>query len=153
MKKSNMADAHIRAVCVSAKTGMRKKNVGSGILKENWGIQGDAHANSKTHRQVSLLAMESIRKMQDMGLDVAEGDFAENITTEGIDLLSLPLNSQIQLGDTVLLEITQHGKECHTPCAIYRQAGTCVMPHEGIFARVLRGGMIEVGDRITKVDK
>lgn len=144
-------DAVIRAVCVSGKTGMRKKNVGEGVLVENLGLQNDAHANSKTHRQVSLLAMESIKKMQGMGLSVAEGDFAENITTEGIDLLSLPLGSRIQIGDKALLEISQHGKVCHAPCAIYRQAGTCVMPKEGIFGRVLHGGMIKVGDKIKKL--
>ena len=141
----------ILAVCTSPKTGMRKKNVGQAQFVENFGIQGDAHGNSTTHRQVSLLAMESIRKMQAMGLDVGPGDFAENLTTEGVDLLALPLGSKIKIGDSVELEISQHGKECHTPCAIYHQAGTCVMPTEGIFGKVLAGGMVKVGDHITRI--
>jgi MOSC domain-containing protein YiiM len=144
--------ASIVAVCTSAKTGMRKKNVGQAQFVEQFGIEGDAHGNCATHRQVSLLAMESIRKMQDMGLDVGPGDFAENLTTEGMDLLALPIGSKIKIGDSVELEISQHGKECHTPCAIYHQAGTCVMPTEGIFGRVVSGGMVKVGDRISRID-
>jgi MOSC domain-containing protein YiiM len=130
---------------------MRKKNVNEGILIENLGIKDDAHANSETHRQVSFLAMESIKKMQDMGLDVHEGDFAENITTSGIDLLALPIGSKITIGDKTLLEISQHGKVCHKPCAIYHQAGTCVMPKEGIFAKVIKGGEIKTGDPIITI--
>ena len=145
--------AKVVAVCTSPKTGMRKKNVTQGLLIENLGIQDDAHANSETHRQVSFLAMESIKKMQDMGLDVHEGDFAENITTSGIDLLALPIGSKITIGDETLLEISQHGKICHTPCAIYHQAGTCVMPKEGIFAKVLKGGAIKTGDNIISVSE
>lgn len=145
--------AKVVAVCTSPKTGMRKKNVNEGILIENLGIKDDAHANSETHRQVSFLAMESIKKMQDMGLDVHEGDFAENITTSGIDLLALPIGSKITIGDETLLEISQHGKTCHTPCAIYHQAGTCVMPKEGIFAKVLEGGTIKTGDTIKPVSE
>ena len=145
--------AKVVAVCTSPKTGMRKKNVSEGILIEDLGIQNDAHANSETHRQVSFLAMESIKKMQDMGLDVHEGDFAENITTSSIDLLALPIGSKITIGDETLLEISQHGKVCHTPCAIYHQAGTCVMPKEGIFAKVLKGGTIKTGDRIISVSE
>ena len=143
--------AKVVAVCTSPKTGMRKKNVNEGILIENMGIQDDAHANSETHRQVSFLAMESIKKMQDMGLDVHEGDFAENITTSGIDLLALPIGSKITIGDKTLLEISQHGKVCHKPCAIYHQAGTCVMPKEGIFAKVIKGGEIKTGDPIITI--
>ena len=143
---------HITAVCISGKTGMRKKNVGEGMLIEGYGIEKDAHAKSDTHRQVSFLAQESIQKMQDMGLDVHAGDFAENITTTGANLLDLPLGTQIRLGDSALLEITQHGKECHTPCAIYHQAGTCLMPTEGIFGKVLAGGSVKVGDTIQVVE-
>ena len=143
--------AKVDAVCTSPKTGMRKKNVTQGLLIENLGIKDDAHANSETHRQVSFLAMESIKKMQDMGLDVHEGDFAENITTSGIDLLALPIGSKITIGDKTLLEISQHGKVCHKPCAIYHQAGTCVMPKEGIFAKVIKGGKIKTGDPITTI--
>lgn len=151
-KKNDFNTASIVAVCTSAKTGMRKKNVGQAQFVEQYGIEGDAHGNCATHRQVSLLAMESIRKMQGMGLDVGPGDFAENLTTEGIDLLALPIGSKIKIGDSVELEISQHGKECHTPCAIYHQAGTCVMPTEGIFGRVLSGGMVKAGDRISRID-
>ena len=128
------------AVCISEKKGERKTPVASIELRENYGILGDAHAGD-WHRQVSLLASESIAKMQALGLDVTTGDFAENITTSGIDLVSLPLGTRLALGD-VLLEVTQIGKECHTRCAIYYQAGDCVMPKEGIFAKVLRGGTI-----------
>lgn len=138
----------VQAVCISPRTGMRKKNVGQALLVENLGLQDDAHAKSATHRQVSLLAIESIRKMQDLGLTVGEGDFAENITTSGLNLLALPLGARIRIGAEAVLEVTQHGKECHAPCAIYRQAGTCVMPTEGIFARVVRGGLVKVGDEI-----
>jgi len=107
---------------------------------------GDAHAGS-WHRQVSLLARKSIVKMQRLGLDVDAGDFAENITTEGVELFSLPVGTRLSVGP-VLLEVTQVGKECHARCAIYRQAGDCVMPKEGIFARVLQGGTVRPGDSI-----
>lgn len=137
----------IVAVCTSSKKGMRKKNVGEGVLVENHGIQGDAHVGD-WHRQVSLLALESIEKMQKMGLDVKPGDFAENLTTEGIDLVSLPIGTKLKIGEQALGEVTQIGKECHTRCAIYYQAGDCVMPKEGIFIRVLAGGKVKVGDTI-----
>ena len=149
--KNKIVSGRILAVCTSAKTGMRKKNVGQARFIEEFGIDGDAHGNSTTHRQVSLLAMESIKKMQDMGLEVGPGDFAENLTTEGLDLLALPLGSKIRIGSSVELEISQHGKECHTPCAIFHQAGTCVMPTEGIFGKVLAGGMVKVGDNIIRI--
>lgn len=143
--------AKIIAVCTSEKKGMRKKNVGEGVLKVNFGIEGDAHGGD-WHRQVSLLAMESIKKMQDMGLDVGPGDFAENLTTEGIDLVSLPLGTKLKIGKSGVGEVTQIGKECHTRCAIYYQAGDCVMPKEGIFIRVLEGGPIKVGDTIEVIE-
>jgi len=120
-------------------------------LLENHGIVGDAHAGD-WHRQVSLLAKESIDKMRAMGLDVTNGDFAENITTSGINLTSLPVGSRLQVGET-LLEVTQIGKECHARCAIYYQAGDCVMPKEGIFARVLRSGAIKPGDAVLQTDE
>ena len=135
-------------VCISSKKSVRKKNVGSGVLIDNFGLEGDAHADAETHRQVSMLAIESIKKMQDMGAKVGIGDFAENIATEGINLLSLPIGAQIKVGMEAILEITQHGKVCHTPCAIYYQAGMCIMPQEGIFARVLHGGPVKTGDEI-----
>ncbi len=137
------------AVCISENKGERKKPVGSVELRENHGIVGDAHSG-EWHRQVSLLALESIRKMQQKGLDVDTGDFAENITTEGIDLPSLPLGTRLAIGET-LSEVTQIGKECHTRCAIYHQAGDCVMPREGIFVKVIRGGMIKKDDKIEVV--
>ena len=135
-------------VCISSKKSVRKKNIGSGVLIDNFGLEGDAHADAETHRQISLLAIESIKKMQDMGAKVGIGDFAENIATEGINLLSLPIGAQIKVGMEAILEITQHGKVCHTPCAIYYQAGMCIMPQEGIFARVLHGGPVKTGDEI-----
>ena len=138
--------AHIVATCISENKGERKKPVASVELLENHGIVGDAHAG-EWHRQVSLLASESIDKMRKLGLDVDSGDFAENLTTCGIDLVSLPIGSRLQIG-TTLLEVTQIGKECHTRCAIYYQAGDCVMPKEGIFASVVRGGTIKAGDTI-----
>ena len=139
--------AQVVAVCISTWKGERKKPVSSVELRENHGIVGDAHAGD-WHRQVSLLAMESIEKMRGMGLDVTCGDFAENITTRGIDLPALPLGARLAVGDT-LLEVTQIGKECHTRCAIYHQAGDCVMPKEGVFARVLRGGNVRAGDGVV----
>jgi MOSC domain-containing protein YiiM len=137
------------AVNISAGKGERKKPVVSAELRENHGIVGDGHAG-EWHRQVSLLAIESIRKMQRMGLSVGEGDFAENITTEGINLPALRIGTRFFLGDA-LLEVTQIGKECHTRCAIYHQAGDCVMPKEGIFARVVRGGIARPDD-LVEVD-
>lgn len=142
--------ARILAVCSSEHKGERKKDKGRGMLIENHGLQGDAHAGD-WHRQVSLLAMESIKKMQDKGLDVGPGDFAENLTTEGIELFSLPLGAKLRLGEEVLGEVTQIGKECHNRCAIYYQAGDCVMPREGIFIRVLKGGPVKAGDLIEVV--
>ena len=137
----------VLAVNVSLNKGERKTPADSVTLREGHGIEGDAHAGD-WHRQVSLLAMESIAKMQAMGLKVGEGDFAENVTTEGVDLVNLPIGSRIELGETVL-EVTQIGKECHTRCAIFYQAGDCVMPKEGIFAKVLSGGVVRPGDDIV----
>ncbi len=141
--------AHVIAVCISENKGERKTPVAAAELRENHGIVGDAHAG-EWHRQVSLLAQESIDKMRAMGLDVAAGDFAENITTSGIELVTLPIGTRLQVGET-LMEVTQIGKECHTRCAIYYQAGDCVMPKEGIFARVLNGGMVKPGDGVEIV--
>ncbi|MBM7853983.1 MOSC domain-containing protein YiiM [Desulfohalotomaculum tongense] len=137
----------IVAVCTSPDKGMRKKNVGSGRLVVDFGLEGDAHGGP-WHRQVSLLAMESIEKMRRQGLDVGPGDFAENITTEGIDLVSLPVGTKIKLGSEAVGEVTQIGKECHHGCAIRQQAGDCVMPREGIFIKVLKEGPVKVGDKI-----
>lgn len=136
------------SINVSHKKGIKKTPVQEAQVLENKGIMGDAHASSDWHRQVSLLAKESIDKMRAKGLDVNPGDFAENITTEGIDLLSLPVGTRMRIGSEVIAEVSQIGKECHTRCAIYVQAGDCVMPKEGIFIRILRGGNIKVGDSI-----
>jgi MOSC domain-containing protein YiiM len=138
--------AHVLAVCISEEKGERKKPVEAVELRVGHGIVGDAHAGD-WHRQVSLLAQESIDKMRALGLDVNAGDFAENITTVGINLLSLPIGSRLQIGEA-LLEVTQIGKECHTRCAIFYQAGDCVMPKEGIFVKVIVGGAVRPGDAI-----
>ncbi len=134
---------------ISAKKGIRKKPINEVLLKTNYGIEGDAHASSKWHRQVSLLALESIRKMQDKGLNVNPGDFAENITTEGIDLPTLPVGTKMTIGNNIEVEVSQIGKECHTRCAIYYLTGDCVMPKEGIFVKVLKGGSVREGDEIV----
>jgi MOSC domain-containing protein YiiM len=141
--------ASVVAVCISENKGERKKPVEVVELRENHGIVGDAHAG-EWHRQVSLLAQESIDKMRALGLDVTAGDFAENITTAGIDLVSLPIGARLQIGET-LLEVTQIGKECHTRCAIFYQVGDCVMPKEGIFVKVITGGVVKPGDGIEIV--
>ncbi len=137
----------IISLAVSKKKGTRKKIVEEALLIQNHGIEGDAHAGP-WHRQVSFLAAESIEKARSQGLDVTFGDFAENIATSGIDWQKIPVGTQLRLGDTVLVEVTQIGKECHTRCAIYYKAGDCIMPKEGIFARVLKGGRIRPGDTI-----
>jgi MOSC domain-containing protein YiiM len=137
------------SVNISDKKGVRKKPVEEIFVKTDYGIEGDAHASGEWHRQVSLLALESIRKMQEAGLEVKPGDFAENITTEGLDLVSLPLGTKIHIGSEAIGEVSQIGKECHNRCAIYYQAGDCVMPKEGIFIKVLRGGKVEKGDIIV----
>ncbi|MDA8214717.1 MAG: hypothetical protein M0Z64_05500 [Nitrospiraceae bacterium] len=137
------------SINISEKKGVRKKPVDEAVINENSGIEGDAHASSQWHRQVSLLALESIKKMQSMGLDVKPGDFAENITTEGVDLISLPIGTRMKIGSDVVGEVSQIGKECHNRCAIYYQAGDCVMPKEGIFIKILKGGRIRNGDRIS----
>lgn len=135
------------SINVSAQKGTRKTPIGEAMLIENFGIEGDAHASGQWHRQVSLLAEESIAKMRGMGLDVGPGDFAENITTQGINLVSLPIGSKIMLGE-IEGEVTQIGKVCHDRCAIYYQAGDCVMPKEGIFIKVLKGGLLRTGDPV-----
>jgi MOSC domain-containing protein YiiM len=135
------------SVNISPEKGTRKTNVIQSCLLPEFGLKEDAHAG-KWHRQVSLLAMESIFKMVRLGLKVGPGDFAENITTQGLDLLKLPVGTKFRIGGISLLEVTQIGKVCHTRCAIYYQAGDCVMPKEGIFAKVLEGGEIRVGDEI-----
>lgn len=136
------------AVCRSDTKGTKKEVVAEVNIKKDYGVISDAHADSSTHRQVSLLARESIEKMRDMGFDVGIGDFAENLTTEGIDLVSLPVGTRLSVGNEVILEISQIGKECHTGCAIFRQVGKCIMPKEGVFGKVIHGGRVKAGDLI-----
>ena len=145
MKKTQRG--RVLAVNISEKKGTKKTNIQSCLIVKESGLKGDAHAGP-WHRQVSLLANESIQKMKDKGLNVGYGDFAENITTEGVDLVHLPIGTEIHIGERVLLKVTQIGKECHTRCTIYYQAGDCVMPKEGIFAEVISEGEIKVGDEI-----
>ena len=140
--------AKIIAVCKSKEKGTKEEIVAEAILSEDYGLIGDAHADCCTHRQVSLLAIESIKKMRNLGFDVGSGDSAENLTTEGIDLASIPVGTRLSIGEEIILELTQIGKECHTGCAIYRQIGKCIMPKEGVFARVSRGGLVKAGDQI-----
>ena len=135
------------AVSVSDRKGIKKQNVATVRLVTGHGIEGDAHSGP-WHRQVSLLAAESIAKIRAKGLAVAAGDFAENITTEGIRLWELPIGFHFRIGDEALLEVTQIGKECHQRCAIFHQVGDCVMPREGIFARVVAPGSVKAGDGI-----
>ncbi|MDG5469789.1 MOSC domain-containing protein [Deltaproteobacteria bacterium IMCC39524] len=137
----------IVAVCTSKEKGERKTDVGQAELLEGFGLVGDAHGGD-WHRQVSLLAIESIDKMRAAGLDVGPGDFAENLTTQGVNLYTLPVGTRLRVGDSVLLEMTQIGKECHDRCAIYHQAGDCVMPKEGVFATVINGGPVKTGDSL-----
>ena len=146
----------IVSINVSEKTGTKKTQVASAEVAADFGILGDAHAgNKKTelkHRQVSLLATESIKKITEMGLDVSPGDFAENLTIEGIDISSFPIGTILSFEGGVILEVTQIGKECHTRCKIYQTVGDCVMPREGVFARVIAGGRIRKGDIFSIVE-
>jgi MOSC domain-containing protein YiiM len=135
------------SVNLSERTGTRKRPVASAGVRVGHGLEGDAHAGS-WHRQVSLLDEASIRKMTALGLELGPGDFAENLTTRGLDLAGLPVGSVLEVGDEVELEVTQIGKECHEGCEIRRQVGDCVMPREGIFARVRHGGTVRAGDAI-----
>ena len=142
---------HVRAISISDRKGIRKNNVDTADLREEFGLAGDAHGGA-WHRQVSLLAQESIDTMRAKGLDVVAGNFAENITTEGIDVSSLRVGDHLAVGMTELV-ISQLGKICHHRCAIYHQAGDCVMPREGIFAVVHRGGTIKVGDAVRPMNE
>jgi len=135
----------IESIAISKKKGTPKTGVETAELIVDHGLKGDAHAGP-WHRQVSFLAAESIERARDRGLDVGFGDFAENIATRGINWLEIPIGTLVKLGDSAVVEITQIGKECHTRCAIYYKAGDCIMPKEGIFGKVLRGGEIRQGD-------
>ena len=137
----------ILAVCTSDRRGIQKTNVSRAVFVENYGIEGDAHAGS-WHRQVSLISADKIDEFRSRGANVVYGAFGENLVVEGIDFRTLPVGTLLRCGD-VLLEMTQIGKECHAHCAIFHQVGDCIMPREGVFARVLEGGTIQVGDRMV----
>lgn len=139
----------IMAVCISEKRGTQKKNIGKVRLIENFGLEGDAHGGN-WHRQVSLLSYEKVRTFEEKGISVEDGAFGENLLVEGFDFKTLPIGTRFRCGD-VLLEMTQIGKECHSHCEIYQAVGDCIMPREGVFARVLHGGEIQIGDELEIV--
>lgn len=139
----------IMAVCISEKRGTQKKNIEKVRLIENFGLEGDAHGGN-WHRQVSLLSFEKVRAFEEKGISVEDGAFGENLLVEGFDFKTLPVGTRFRCGE-VLLEMTQIGKECHSHCEIYQAVGDCIMPREGVFARVLHGGMIQIGDELEIV--
>lgn len=140
--------AKVVSVGISKTKGTRKDAIAKGEVREGYGLEGDAHANSSYHRQVSLLARESIEKMHRQGYQVGPGDFAENLTCEGIDLVALTIGTRLAVGERIVLEISQIGKECHTGCSVFLQTGKCIMPKEGVFAKVIKGGTVTAGDEI-----
>jgi MOSC domain-containing protein YiiM len=142
-----MPKGTIIAVCTSKRKGTPKADVGSGFLDEGFGLRDDAHGGD-WHRQVSLLSIEQIDTMKGKGFDVQPGSFAENLTTRDFDLPSVKVGDRLKVGETVILEITQIGKECHTRCSIYHKIGECIMPEQGVFARVIAGGEVKTGDPI-----
>lgn len=142
----------IVSIAISRKKGTQKSCIQSGTLVPEHGLDGDAHAGP-WHRQVSFLSSENIEKAREQGLDVTFGDFAENIATVGIDWKSIPVGTRVKLGGSAVVEITQIGKVCHNKCAIYYKAGDCIMPREGVFARVIEGGDISCEDGVVLMDK
>mgnify|MGYP000716508911 CR=1 FL=1 len=143
-----MTTGTIIAVCTSKKKGTPKTDTGSGYLEVGFGLKGDAHGGD-WHRQVSLLSIEQINSMKAKGLDVKPGSFAENLTTQGFDLSSIKIGDRLRIGESVILEVTQIGKECHTRCAIYNKVGECIMPEQGVFAKVVNGGEVKTGDLVS----
>lgn len=139
----------IMAVCISEKRGTQKKNIDKVCLIENFGLEGDAHGGN-WHRQVSLLSYEKVRAFEEKGISVEDGAFGENLLVEGFDFKTLPVGTRFRCGEA-LLEMTQIGKECHSHCEIYQAVGDCIMPREGMFARVLHGGVIQIGDELEIV--
>jgi len=139
----------VSAVCVSERKGTQKKDVGQAVLIEDHGFENDAHAG-KWHRQVSLLSYDKIKVFKERGAQVKDGDFGENLVVEGIDFSSLPVGTLFSCND-VVLELTQIGKECHHGCQIYQKMGDCIMPREGVFAKVIKGGKISVGDELNVI--
>ncbi len=144
-------EGKLLAVNISEEKGQKKKNIGRGMLIKDSGLAEDAHAGP-WHRQVSLLAKESIEKIRAKGLEVNYGDFAENLTTENIELYTLPVGTRLLIGNSTVIKVTQIGKECHTRCNIFYQVGDCVMPKEGIFAEVVEGGEVKTGDTIRIIE-
>ena len=147
-----MSNARLVSIAISTKKGTTKTPVEEAVLVEGHGLKGDAHAGP-WHRQVSFLASESIDSARQNGMDVQFGDFAENIATIGIKWPKIPVGTRLKLGRSAILEITQIGKKCHSKCAIYHQQGDCIMPREGIFAKVIEGGPIRCGDEIAIIQK
>jgi MOSC domain-containing protein YiiM len=143
--------AQVEAICTSEKKGIVKREQSSVLFRENWGIEGDAHGGD-WHRQVSLLAAESIDLVKEVLPSLKKGAFAENIITRGIDLAKIGIGDKLQIGDSVIIQITQIGKECHnSSCAIKKATGDCIMPREGIFSKVISGGAVVPGDKIVKL--
>ena len=142
---------NVIAVCISEKKGVQKKNVGIARFIEDWGIENDAHAG-KWHRQVSLLSHDRVEEFRARGAVVEDGAFGENLVVSGFDFKNLPVGTKFRCND-VLLEMTQIGKQCHAHCEIYKVMGDCIMPREGVFARVLHGGTISVGDTLSIVEE
>ena len=134
----------IKAICISKERGTAKYEIPEAVLKEEWGIEGDAHAGN-WHRQVSLLSYDAVEDFKSRGASVENGAFGENLLVEGYDLKTLPIGTRFCCGE-VLLELTQIGKQCHSHCEIYKQVGDCIMPREGVFTRVLKGGILKKGD-------
>ncbi len=141
----------IKGICISEAKGTQKHQVPSAELIEEWGIKNDAHAGA-WHRQVSLLGLEQIEDFRARGAEVDFGAFGENLIVDGYRMKSLPVGTRLTVGSDILLEITQIGKECHSHCEIYKKMGDCIMPREGVFARVLKGGTVKTGDDITVID-
>ncbi len=138
---------NIVAICISEARGTQKHEVQNAYLKEDWGIEGDAHAG-KWHRQVSLLSVEKVNDFRDKGANVINGAFGENLVVEGYDLKTIPVGTRFKVGSEVILEMTQIGKQCHSHCEIFKVMGDCIMPREGVFAKVIHGGEVNRGDAI-----
>lgn len=141
----------IVAICISEKKGVQKKDIKKCRLIENYGLEGDAHAGS-WHRQISLLSIEGRLVMENKGIKLDAGDFGENVLTEGVDFANIMVGNELRLGGDALVRVTQIGKECHERCNIYYQVGDCIMPREGIFAEVLKGGEIKIDDDIEFIN-
>ena len=143
--------AKVAAICVSTKRGFEKHPVSEATFVINYGIEGDAHAGN-WHRQVSLLSKQDIDDFKARGAELHDGCFGENLIIDGIDVTNLPIQSRLRIGD-VVLEVTQHGKECHTHCQIFQKMGECIMPIKGVFTKVIKGGIVHIGDEIEMIER